>query len=172
LFRTQDTLQIISHSPDTRHVALQISRNLCQYLGADTKIQSASQPSRQYSNMIHVVLASSLPTSYLKDFAIQADVSNGISIRTADGPRRFPGSAGLGAIFLRPLPAGALELVIWGYDADGLDIAARLVPMLPGVGQPEFVVADRRMLWEGAGGVLAMGSFDHLWNVTESSYLS
>lgn len=85
---------------------------------------------------------------------------------------KYLSSAGLGAIFLRPLPVGAVELVVWGYDADGLDVVSRLVPMLPGVGQPDFVVADRRMLQEGAGGVLAMGFFDHLWNITENSYFT
>jgi len=52
-----------------------------------------------------------------------------------------------------------LELDVWGSDARGLEIAARLVPMLTGVGQPDFVIADKTMLEQGAGGVLAMGFF-------------
>ncbi|KAI4727893.1 hypothetical protein E4T49_04322 [Aureobasidium sp. EXF-10728] len=173
IFRTQNTLQIISHSQQTRHIAVQISRNFFQYLGADTEIlEPGTGPSRQYSNVVHVVVSSSPPASHLADFAIQVDSNNGISIRTALGQTKYPNSAGLGAIFLRPLPEGAVELVVWGHDADGLDVASRLVPMLPGVGQPDFVVADRLMLQEGAGGVLAMGSFDHLWNVTETSYFT
>jgi hypothetical protein len=173
IFRTQNTLQIVSHSRNTRHTAVQISRNFCQYLGADTEIlESGTKPPKQYSNVIRVVVSSSLPAGHLKDFALQVDASNGISIRTSNGHMRYLSSAGMGAIFLRPLPKGALELVVWGHDADGLDVASRLVPMLPGVGQPDFVVADGRMLLEGAGGVLAMGSFDHLWNVTENSYFT
>ncbi|CAD0057682.1 unnamed protein product, partial [Aureobasidium pullulans] len=171
LFRTGNTLQIVSHSEQARHIAVQISRNLCQYLGADTEVlESGTGSSKPYSNMISVVVSSNPPTGHLKHFALDVDSSGGINIRTADGQKSYPGSAGLGAIFLRPLPAGAVELVVWGFDAAGLDVAARLVPMLPGVGQPDFVVADRRMLWQGAGGVLAMGSFDHLWNATENSY--
>lgn len=173
ILRTQNTLQIISHSQKARHTAVQISRNFCQYLGADTEIlKSGIGHPRQYSNIVRVVLSKDPPASHLTGFALQVDSSNGISIRTTAGQMTYPSSAGLGAIFLRPLPAGAVELVVWGYDADGLDVASRLVPMLPGVGQPDFVVADGRMLQEGAGGVLAMGSFDHLWNVTENSYFT
>ena len=173
LFRTGNTLQIVSHSEKARHTAIQISRNLCQYLGADTEVlDSGTGPSKPYSNVISVVVSSNPPASHLKHSALNVDSSNGISIRTTDGQKRYSGSAGLGAIFLRPLPLGAVELVVWGFDADGLDVAARLVPMLPGVGQPDFVVADRRMLWQGVGGVLAMGSFDHLWNATENSYFT
>ena len=173
IFRTQNTLQIISHSQETRHHAVQISRNFCQYLGTDTEIlESGTKPPKQYSNVVRVVVSNNVPNGHLKDFALQADSSYGISIRTSDGQMKYPSSAGMGAIFLRPLAEGALELVVWGYDADGLDVASRLVPMLPGVGQPDFVVADKRMLLEGAGGVLAMGSFDHLWNVTKNSYFT
>ena len=173
IFRTQNTLQIISHSQQARHTAVQISRNFHQYLGADVEIlESGMRPPRQYSNIVRVVLSKDMPADHLKDFPFQVDSSNGISIRTTAGQMEYVSSAGLGAIFLRPLPAGAVELVVWGYDADGLDVASRLVPMLPGVGQPDFVVADRRMLQEGAGGILAMGSFDHLWNVTENSYFT
>ncbi|KAG9535063.1 alpha/beta-hydrolase, partial [Aureobasidium melanogenum] len=173
IFRTQNTLQIISHCQKARHTAVQISRNFCQYLGADTEIlESGIGTPRQYSNIVRLVLSDNPPASHLKNFAFQVDSSLGISIRTTAGQMTYPSSAGLGAIFLRPLPAGAVELVVWGHDADGLDVASRLVPMLPGVGQPDFVVADKRMLQEGAGGVLAMGSFDHLWNVTENSYFT
>jgi hypothetical protein len=173
IFRTQNTLQIISHSQETRHHAIQISRTFCQYLGADTEVLELGTKSlKQYSNVVRVIVSSNPPAGHLKDFALQVDSSNGISICTSDGQMRYPTSAGMGAIFLRPLTEGAVELVVWGRDADGLDVASRLVPMLPGVGQPDFVVADRRMLLEGAGGVLAMGSFDHLWNVTENSYFT
>ncbi|CAD0112557.1 unnamed protein product [Aureobasidium uvarum] len=173
IFRTQNTLQIISYSQQARHTAVQISRNFCQYLGADTEIrESGTGHPRQYSNIVRVVVSSDIPPGHLENFALQVDSSNGVSIRTLIGQMNYPNSAGLGAIFLRPLPEGAVELVVWGYDADGLDVASRLVPMLPGVGQPDFVVADGRMLQEGAGGVLAMGSFDHLWNVTETSYFT
>lgn len=79
---------------------------------------------------------------------------------------------GLGAILLRPLPMERLELDIWGFDSFGLRLAARLLPMLTGVGQPEFIVVSERCAWEGTGGVLAMGSFDRHWELSEMAFVS
>lgn len=173
LLRTQGALQIISHSSKSRRVAVQISRNLCQYFAADTEIfDNGARSTKEYSNVIHVVVSKNPPSSHLEHYAIQADTADGISIRTGRGRlRKFPSSESLGAIFLRPLPNEAVELVVWGVDEEGLGVAARLVPMLTGVGQPDFVVTNKRMLSEGADGVLAMGFFDHVWNVTENSYV-
>ena len=84
----------------------------------------------------------------------------------------FPFEVGMGAIFLRPLPGERLELVVWGFDKQGLRQAARLVPMLTGVGQPDFVVVSRKCTSKGAAGVLAMGSFDNFWKVSEGSFFS
>lgn len=94
-------------------------------------------------------------------------------MRDAFGFRRtYQFEAGLGAAFLRPLPDERLELVIWGYDDTGLRQAARLVPMLTGVGQPDFIVVSRRCGWKGASGVLAMGLFDYAWKVSKASFLA
>lgn len=97
----------------------------------------------------------------------------GLYIRRRGGIKKvFPFELGMGAIFLRPLLDKRLELVIWGFDKHGLRQAARLMPMLTGVGQPEFVVVRKRCAWKGAAGVLAMGSFDNLWKVSEASFVS
>lgn len=50
----------------------------------------------------------------------------------------------MGALFLRPLDGERLELVVWGADVAGLEHAARLVPALTGVGQPDFVILSAK----------------------------
>jgi hypothetical protein len=79
---------------------------------------------------------------------------------------------GLAAIYLRPLPNERLELIVWGVDAASLKVAARLVPMMTGVGVPDFVIADSKMLWKGIEGTLAMGFLDENWNVSSNAILS
>ena len=79
---------------------------------------------------------------------------------------------GLGAIFLRPLPDERLNIVIWGVDDAGLRSAARLMPMLTGVGQPDFMIVSQACAWKGAAGIVALGFLDYRWNVSKSSYLS
>ena len=89
------------------------------------------------------------------------------------GTKTFiPFEIGIGAIFLRPLRDGRLELVVWGSDKQGLRQASRLMPMLTGVGQPDFVIVSKRCAWEGAAGVLAMGWFDNHWKVSEASFVN
>jgi hypothetical protein len=63
-------------------------------------------------------------------------------------------------------------LVVWGVDAASLQVAARLVPMMTGVGVPDFVIADSRMLWKGIEGTLAMGFLDEKWLVSSNAILS
>ncbi|OAG01799.1 uncharacterized protein CC84DRAFT_1179825 [Paraphaeosphaeria sporulosa] len=65
-----------------------------------------------------------------------------------------------------------LELVLWGSDEDALAQAARLVPMVTGVGQPDFVALGKRARWKGAEVALALGFFDHNWTVKASSVVS
>lgn len=76
----------------------------------------------------------------------------------------------MGAIFLRPLDDERLELVIWGYDVDGLQQAARLAPTLTGVGQPDFIVTTAECRWRGAAGVAAAGFFSYDWQIAAESY--
>lgn len=105
--------------------------------------------------------------------SIGLDNSRGLYIRRRAGMKTvFPFESGMGAIFLRPLLGERLELVVWGLDKQGLRLAARLIPMLTGVGQPDFVVVRKRCAWEGAAGVLAIGLFDNFWEVSEASFIS
>ena len=104
---------------------------------------------------------------------IELKESLGINVRDSTGYiRSYPLEAGLGAIFLTPMTGQKLELVIWGFDEIGLCNAARLVPMLTGVGQPDFILVSKASAWKGAAGVLAMGLFDHDWNVSPASFVS
>ncbi len=101
------------------------------------------------------------------------DNGGGLYIRRRGGTKTvFPFEAGMGAIFLRPLLDERLELVVWGFDKQGVRQASRLLPMLTGVGQPDFVIVSKRCAWKGAAGVLAMGSLDSFWEVSEASFFS
>jgi hypothetical protein len=50
--------------------------------------------------------------------------------------------------------------------------AARMVPMLTGVGQPDFAVFGEAAKWSGVEGTMAMGFLDNNWEVTASSVIS
>ena len=156
------------------NVALQISRNLFQYFAADTEIlEQVSTLAQRKGNIISVLLGTSTTLCPLATFPIAIDSDRGIYICSKHGDRRFyQFQEGLGAILLRPLPDERLELVLWGYDIGGLRQVARLVPMMTGVGQPDFVICSSRCAWKGAAGVHAMGFFDNLWEVSESSYIT
>jgi predicted esterase len=166
---------IIQHqgSAITSHVALQISRNLHQYLQADTVIMSHASSSRLSNSTGNVVtLVENAPLENAQpEFPIQVS-KHGISIRDSKGRDRQYGKEARGAALLRPLDGERLELVIWGADNAGLAQAARVVPMLTGVGQPDFVVFGEAAKWAGIEGIVAMGFFDTNWQVTASSVLS
>jgi hypothetical protein len=152
-------------------VALQVARNFYQYFSADSEIFLHNHvPQNHKGNVISIYsgteFAPAMPNSAITLSA------RGLQLRDVNGHyKEYPFQAGLGAIFLRPRPDEALELVIWGYDEEGLRQASRLVPMLTGVGQPDFIVLSRKCAWQGAAGVLAAGFFDSSWNVSPASYL-
>ena len=175
ILRTNDAFTIVGNTPKTAHVALQVSRNLCQYFGADTEITDDYTAALESTgNVISIAFGPSMPGSRLHEHPIEIRVDEVIIHTGSSTVETYEevNKQGLGAIFIRPLPGGRLELVIWGKDARSLEVAARLAPMMPGSGQPDFVVVDERMLWEGIAGARAMGFFDAWWNVTKSSYLS
>ena len=155
------------------NVGLQISRNLYQYYGADSEIaEGVYDTITRSGNVITVSIGINDLPKPLETHPIEIDRDCGVTLRKRDGAkRRYALQDGLGTIFLRPLANERLELVIWGFDDAGLRQAARLMPMLTGVGQPDFVIVRKRMAWEGAAGVLAMGSFDSLWQISEASFL-
>lgn len=165
---------IIRHSGtvSTSHLALQVSRNLHQYFRADTVISINTASASRFngtSNVINLVLGDTLKGA-ASDFPIQVS-SSGISIRDSRGRQQLYDGAN-GAAWLQPLRGERLELVLWGADDEGIKQAARLVPMLTGVGQPDFVILDEEAKWRGVEGALAMGFFDSQWQVTASSFVS
>lgn len=174
ILRTQGYYLVVATSTDTRKVAAQISRNLFQYFKADSVIvNDQALISRHTGNVITVATGSDLGASSLSSFPIRLSGSDKLAIRDDAGRDRIYGAEdGLAAIFIRPLHLERLELVIWSGDANSLRIAARLVPMLTGVGQPDFIVFSKSSMWNGLDGVVAMGFFDYAWNVSKTSYFS
>ncbi|KAL8967812.1 MAG: hypothetical protein Q9183_002751 [Haloplaca sp. 2 TL-2023] len=174
---------VISTSNQSVSLAAQVSRNLFQYYGADAKIVPSDQRKAQDEdqnhemrggNKIKLLLGSVETTSWTagQTFPIVIDRHKGLLIQDARGRSLSYGfQDGLGVIFLRPLRHEQLEVVIWGSDPDGLRMAARLVPMLTGVGQPDFIVVSKDCARNGAAAVRALGYFNYLWSVSERSLI-
>jgi hypothetical protein len=178
ILRTPGTFSIVKLSHGVENIALQISRNLCQYFNADTDITNDYQLAlSRPGNVISVAVGKDLPQNltlpYNATYPIEVH-QDGLTIDYLEYYKATFSTkyySGLAAAFLRPLPDERLELVVWAADASSLPTAARLVPMLTGSGQPDFVVADREMLWKGVEGALALGFFESFWSVTLNSYL-
>lgn len=164
----------MTYGHPTVRIALQITRNLFQYFGADAELVGAvSTCSNHQGNIIRVAVGTHLPPSLIESYPITVEASRRILIRNADGRERVYGpDPTIAAVLLRPLEKEALELIVWGSEEVGLQEAARLVPMLTGVGQPDFVILGEGVSWKGVNGVKAMGFFDHSWNVTKASFLT
>lgn len=179
------------------NVALQISRNLLQYFAADSRILppqttecnssnsiEEEEEMRRPGNLITIAIGNDLPPPSLllhDTFPIYMDEGQ-LTVRTTNfhatssstrstTTTKYTLEPDLGAIFLRPLPRQRLELVIWGADVAGLQQASRLVPLLTGVGQPDFVILSARCRWQGFAGVYAAGFFDFGWRVSAASYV-
>ena len=174
ILRTRGQFVIRATTAESFEVALQTSRNLFQYFAADSEIVDLdTDVTRQKGSVISVALNLDFPRSASQFHSIELKEARGLVVRRHNGLERiYHLQEGLGAIFLRPLPFGRLELVIWGYDSWGLRLAGRLMPMLTGVGQPDFIVVSKECAWKGAAGVLAMGSFDNIWTISEASFIS
>jgi len=161
ILRTEGRFCILTDDA-SRRTALQISRNLSQYYYADTEILSlGADIPPQCGHRIRVFQQPSLDlTPAARSRVSISSVQLGLSIMDLErNTYTYKSEDGLGAIYLDDTGSGHLDLNIWGSNARGLEIAARLVPMLTGVGQPDFIVADKAILEHGAGGVLAMGFF-------------
>ncbi|KAI7218304.1 alpha/beta-hydrolase [Hortaea werneckii] len=173
ILKSRGPFYITYLSAPAKKIALQISRNLCQYFAADTVITDDYNQSLDAhpSNLVTVAIGGNFTGPLDRaDFPIKI-FDDGLQIldhhiHSYDAHRE------LAAAFVRPLPNGRLELVLWGVDEESLAIAARLAPLMTGTGQPDFVVADRSMLWKGLEGTLALGLFDDEWNVSRNSYFS
>lgn len=174
ILQTRAALHIVQHDEASAWVALQISRNLYQYFAADTEVvDSAQAATGSAGNVISIGTGDSVRQGALASHAIR--ICNGsLTIRDRSGIVRKYSSTqekGVAAIFLRPLSDERLELVVWGSDVGALQLAARLVPTLSGVGTPDFVVLDSSSAWRGLEGVLAMGFLDSMWGVGETAFL-
>lgn len=172
ILRSQGPL-IIRHSgtANSSHLALQISRNLHQYFQADSIISNHKNfitPSNTTGNVI--TLAEGV-VSIAETPNFLSIGQDGVQVRDHLGAKQQYGDRARSAIYVRPMlhEPDRLELVLWGADGDGLEQAARLVPMMTGVGQPDFIVLDQSVKWRGIEGALAMGFFDASWKVTASS---
>jgi predicted esterase len=183
ILRTKGAFQIVPHASKdaeaVKHTALQISCNLCQYFSADTEIidDVSEAVNNRTGNVISVYLGVEVPDHpHDMDAAHHAIIihQDRIVVENAQGSKRTYRlrKDGLAAIYLRPVPNERLELIVWGVDAASLKVAARLVPMMTGVGVPDFVIADSKMLWKGIEGTLAMGFLDENWNVSSNAILS
>nr|POE84627.1 putative secreted protein [Quercus suber] len=175
ILRTRGVPTIVVRSDAAQDVSLQISRNLYQYYAADSDITADYERAiNQWgNNIISVAIGSDPPAGIEPYFHAIKIYSDHVEITDLDNVQRYYSSAnGLAAIFLRPVQGRRLELVVWGVNEESLEIAARLVPLMSGSGQPDFVIADKSMLWKGVEGTLAMGFLDSYWNVTRNSYLT
>jgi predicted esterase len=176
ILHTEGTFLIVEHSPTARPMTLQISRNLNQYFAADASITTAYETALDSpGNIISVAIGANLPSGLLKTHPIQI-LGRQITIRSnsSRGNISYHATAeqGLAAIFLRPQPLGRLELVVWGVDEESLTVAARLVPMMTGTGQPDFIIVDRSMLWKGLEGAVALGFLDNDWEISDNAFFA
>lgn len=176
ILHTKDHLLIQSSESRQREILVQIARNFHQYYGADSELVGSKEAYRKHSHKGNVITVSQHPQTIIPSHsrsAIRINAGKGILVCDYAGKERlYPFQPGLGAIFLQPLSGQRLEMVIWGFDTAGLEYASRLVPMLTGVGQPDFIIVSKACLWKGAAGVLAAGFLDHSWQVSQASYLS
>ena len=175
ILRSSGRLSIINCcGAEVQKICLQISRNFMQYFGADTEIRKQELIPRAVGNDVLVSVGPHGLGSDQIDFPIQID-GDGVSVTRADGSKmRYSASerAGIGLVHLQPLDHGRLRLVVWGSDHPSLDLAARLIPTLPGAGQPDFVVLSEECRWKGVEGALALGFFDDDWQIAPTSYLT
>lgn len=194
ILRSSGTFSISICSPGVEHTALQISRNLFQYFAADSHIIEECSPRdpipNSTGNTIILAIGDDLPPSRNRAFPIRAHrgnlvLSKGCTHHQFDFTTHHESSQNghlhdsgytyehdLGALFLRPLEDERLELIVWGADLSGLEQAARLVPTLTGVGQPDFLVLSHSCRWKGHGGLYAAGHFNKFWQISPGSFLS
>lgn len=176
ILHSSGPFQIVSCVSESFGLAVQVSRNLLQYYGADADILEFSdhaEAARHGGNVITLALGTRVPEPYFQVFPIQI-TPEGVYLchLSNQRSRTYVVAEGLGAIFLRPLPKERLELLVWGYDLLGLRHAAKLIPTLTGAGQPDFVITSKKSGWLGQAGAMAMGFFDYSWNISDASYLS
>jgi hypothetical protein len=170
-------LTIAYHGNNTFPIALEVSRTLHQYFYADAELVEGDTDDASNGNKITISVGDQGTTHLCtNDFPISicASDTDGATVISllARKPHKFAAkffsTAGeVGAIFLRPSDE-RLELVVWGSTARILAQVARLVPMMTGTGQPDFVIMDRSAAWRGVDGC-ALGFFDARWEISDLS---
>lgn len=177
ILQTQASFNVVYYHPTAGNLAIQITRNLFQYFGADAEVfeskrlsSTAKHGSYQKGNIISIGIGHNVSTSPCEEFPIRLSTDH-LTIQDEVGFNHvyYSGPNGLAVIFLRPLNNGRLELVIWGVDYDSVAVATRFVPMLTGVGQPDFLVLTRESKLKGLEDVLAVGFFDSRWSVSKTA---
>ena len=195
--RAARPVKIVRTSSDSAlsHVALHISRSLYQYFGLDSDITIDMVSGRSSSVVLgiggHIAIPTGRETAEKRDHdgwemvnpSTKPEAMTGMSVTDSEGTRHiYTDDYGpIGAIFLTQPDEkhGSPGLRIWGSDAEGLAIAARLLPMIPGGSQPDFIVTSRATMVKGASGSLAMGFFkgsesskNSPWEVSTNSYFT
>jgi hypothetical protein len=186
ILRTTGPFTLAYHGNDSFSTALEVARNLHTYFYADAELVDGNAIHTSIGNQITISVGNDIPT-YLctEDFPISLcandDGTKGsvtLSLRALHPPAKTfkldSGQIEAGAIFLRPISSSlgeTLELVIWGSDTTMLSQAARLVPMMTGTGQPDFIVLDRSAAWRGVDGT-SLGWFDAWWEMGRGNCLS
>jgi predicted esterase len=175
VMRTQGLFEIVHFDDTATSAAVQVSRNLHQYFGADSRISPGSNYSQALAgdgNVIVLALGDGAPRSLLEGFPINV-VDNKVMVHDADKLLLSAclGTAAIGGAWLRPLHDEKLELIVWGSDVVRLGQAARMIPTLTGAGQPDFVLFGAHF-GKGHDNIVAAGFFDHSWNISASSYFS
>jgi predicted esterase len=174
VMRTQGPFEIVLSDDTIAQAAVQVSRNLHQYFGADSRISPGSQYSQALTrngNVIVLALGDDAPQPLLESFPVNV-VDGKVRFRNAEN--KLSACLGVGitsGAWLRPLHDQRLELIVWGADMDGLGQATRMIPTLTGAGQPDFVLFGEHFGKE-QGDPVAAGFFDYSWNISASSYFA
>ncbi|OAL37884.1 hypothetical protein AYO20_02717 [Fonsecaea nubica] len=174
ILRTTGPFQVVHDSDQTLSIAVQTSRNFLQYFGADTTVVPFSEYGQALDNegnVLTICLGLSIPEARFPGFPIRLANEKILITAPGSGSISLHLEAGMGGVWLRPLPRERLELVVWGFDEVGLRQAARLIPTVTGAGQPDFVLLGNEARWKGHAGAIAMGFFDRNWKISSASYL-
>jgi hypothetical protein len=170
---TSSPFYINATSPDLLPLALQISRNFNTYFGADTElVLRPNHTQGQYYNAHSIVLAIGNsdphpPADNSFPIRVSSTNSNHLEFRSKQGYwRNLAPKEAQGSIFIRPGPNEGLEIVVWGSNLEMAEQAARLIPMMTGTGQPDWIVCRKEMMWKGLEGC-DLGWFDAWWQIQE-----
>lgn len=115
ILRTEGPFHIVRHSSETARVALQVSRNLCQYFRADAVVVDEYEDALQASgDVISLIVGPAVPGDRLHEHPIE--ITDGEVTIHLDAPyAQFYEEVdehGLRVTFIRPLQNGRLELVV------------------------------------------------------------